>query len=257
MKSKEIYKFEPELEEVILLKREKRFIAHVKFSDGRVDLAHCANTGSMKGCLIENQPALISTTNNKKRKLKYTLEVVKVNNVWIEVNTHRTNHLFRSMVEKCLIEEFMNYKILKSEQSILNSRLDFFIEMENGKKSYIEIKQVTLLENRIAKFPDSVTTRGQKHLKDLTELIKMGYGAYMVYIVKRDDCDYFDTAKDIDPEYEKLLKIAIKTGVKVIPIRCSVNKKGIYFDKFLEKVNLVLCQYILCIIIIKKLFVWI
>ena len=236
MKNNIVYKFEHKLEEVILVKREKRFIAHIKFPDGRVDLAHCANTGSMKGCLIDNQPAFISTSDNKKRKLKYTLEAVKVEDVWIEVNTHRTNKIFRNLVDYNFIEEFSNYKILKSEQSILDSRFDFYIETKNGKKCYIEVKQVTLIEGRVAKFPDSVTIRGQKHLTDLTKLVEMGYEAYMVYIAKRDDCDFFSTAKEIDSEYDKLLKIAISKGVKLIAVRCSIDQEGLYFDKFLEKI---------------------
>jgi sugar fermentation stimulation protein A len=231
-----LHRFEPPLEEVRFLKREKRFLAHVEFEDGRREIAHCANTGSMMGCLLENQPALISRSDNPKRKLKYTLECLKVGDTWIEVNTHRTNKIFRSIVEQKVIDDFRNFKTIKGEVSIFDSRFDFLVEMKNGDRKFVEVKQVTLVNDGIAAFPDAVTTRGQKHLRDLMKVVESGMEAYMVYIAKRDDCDKFRSASEIDPEYSLLLKEAAKIGVKIIPISCVVDKNGIYFKNFIEAI---------------------
>ncbi len=221
----------------ILIKRYKRFFADVQLDNGTVT-AHCPNTGSMMGLLDTGNKVLLSESNNEKRKLKYTLEVIKLKKYHVGVNTHRTNRIVEKALNDNVLNFLKNIKEIKREVKYgENSKVDFVV-ITSTEEVYIEVKNVTLSRNKkIAEFPDAVTARGSKHLIELSRLKKKGIRAIMLYIIQRDDIDNFKIASDIDPIYAKNLKKAIKSGVEVFCYDCKFNKNDILINnkkKFLN-----------------------
>ena len=222
----------------ILIKRYKRFFADVQL-DNNVVTAHCPNTGSMMGLLDAGNKVLLSKSDNEKRKLKYTLEVIKLKKSHVGVNTHRTNRI----VEKALNDNVLNFvknitEIRREVKYGENSKVDFVVTTPK-EEVYIEVKNVTLSRvKKTAEFPDAVTIRGSKHLIELAKLKKKGIRAVMLYVVQRDDIDNFKIASDIDPVYAKNLKMAMKSGVEVFCYDCKFSKKDISINsekKFLNE----------------------
>ena len=222
--------FENKLISGLFIKRYKRFFVDIKLKN-KIVTAHCANSGSMMGLLNKNNKVWITKAANKKRKLKYTLQIIEENHSKVGVNTHLTNKIVNHALENNLIEGFSNKIKIKSEQVFgANTRFDFFLE-EKKTKSFLEVKNVTLKrKSKIAEFPDSVTSRGTKHLNELINATKKGYTAYMLYVIQRDDCDKFEIAKDIDPEYSKTLIKAVKNNVKILCYDCKFSPKGIILN---------------------------
>ena len=187
----------------ILIKRYKRFFADVQL-DNNVVTAHCPNTGSMMGLLDAGNKVLLSKSDNEKRKLKYTLEVIKLKKSHVGVNTHRTNRI----VEKALNDNVFNFvksvtEIRREVKYGENSKVDFVVTTPK-EEVYIEVKNVTLSrDKKTAEFPDAITTRGSKHLVTLIDAIKKGYKTYLIYLVQIQNMEYFKIAKDIDNEYYK------------------------------------------------------
>ncbi|HAG52288.1 MAG TPA: DNA/RNA nuclease SfsA [Alphaproteobacteria bacterium] len=231
-------KFQEKLIKGSFIKRYKRFFADVELHNGDTVVSHCPNTGSMKG-LLDFDSAYISHVDDPKRKLKYTLQIIEKDNVRVGVNTHLTNHIAVEGIKLGLIEELKEYKELKTEVKYgsQNSRIDILLTEEDNTLHYVEVKNTTLAEGDKAKFPDAVTTRGQKHLQELTEMVQAGHKASMLYIVNRNDCNEFSPATEIDPEYTKLLKQAVASGVQVLVYSCSLSDEEIIIDKKL-KVNI-------------------
>ena len=223
--------FENKLIPGLFIKRYKRFFVDIKLKN-KIVTAHCANSGSMIGLLNKDNKVWITEAANKKRKLKYTLQIIEENRSKVGVNTHLTNKIVNHALENNLIEGFSNKIKIKSEQVFgTNTRFDFFLE-EKKTKSFLEVKNVTLKrKSKIAEFPDSVTSRGTKHLNELINATKKGYKAYMLYVIQRDDCDKFEIAKDIDPEYSKTLIKAVKNNVKILCYDCKFLSKGIILNK--------------------------
>jgi len=223
--------FENKLIPGLFIKRYKRFFVDIKLKN-KIVTAHCANSGSMIGLLNKDNKVWITEAANKKRKLKYTLQIIEENRSKVGVNTHLTNKIVNHALENNLIEGFSNKIKIKSEQVFgTNTRFDFFLE-EKKTKSFLEVKNVTLKrKSKIAEFPDSVTSRGTKHLNELINATKKGYTAYMLYVIQRDDCDKFEIAKDIDPEYSKTLIKAVKNNVKILCYDCKFLSKGIILNK--------------------------
>jgi sugar fermentation stimulation protein A len=211
----------------LFIKRYKRFFVDVKTKDGVVT-AHCPNTGSMLGLLKKNNKVWITKTKNTKRKLKYTLQIIEDDGNKIGINTHLTNKIVHSALNDNYFREFSNKSTIKPEQKFGDStRFDFLIEGEH-KKTFLEVKNVTLSrKKKLAEFPDAITARGLKHLKDLIKAIKQGYKSYIIYVIQREDCSKFTIAKDIDPEYYKLLTLAKKKNVKILCYDCKFSAKGI------------------------------
>lgn len=209
-----------------ILKRYKRFLADIELKTKEVVVAHTPNTGSMKECWAPNWKALVTESNNPKRKLKYTLEMTHNGRSWIGVNTSLTNKLAIEAIEKGVIEELQGYPELKPEKKVGKSRIDIFLS-GNDRDCYVEVKNVTLNENQKALFPDAVSTRGLKHLHELTELKKQGNRCCMLYIVQREDVDSFSVAKEIDSAYDEGLKLALEAGVEVLVYGCSLSPKEI------------------------------
>ena len=168
---------------------------------------------------------------NLNRKLKYTLQIIEEKNSKVGVNTHLTNKIVFDALEKNLIKDFdKNIKITKEKVFSVDTRFDFYLENVNN-RSFLEVKNVTLKRrDKIAEFPDSVTSRGTKHLNELINAKKKGFGAYLLFVIQREDCNKFEIAKDIDPVYSKTLIKAIKHNVKVLCYDCKFSSKGIILN---------------------------
>ena len=213
------------------VKRYKRFFADVKVNKSIIT-AHCPNTGSMMGLLDENNDAWVSKNDDPKRKLKFTLEILKSRNNLIGVNTHLANKLVLEGLQNNSFIEFKNLEKIQSEVFYnKETRFDFLVDKKN-QKSFIEVKNVTLIrDNKNSEFPDAVTTRGSKHIKTLVEASKKGYNCYVLFLVQISNCKYFKIAKDIDNEYYENYKNAKNVGVNFIAYNCKIGSKEIKIDK--------------------------
>jgi sugar fermentation stimulation protein A len=220
-----------------LIKRYKRFFVDVKL-DKEIVTAHCPNTGSMKGLLEEGNDVYLLKNDDPKRKLKYGLEIIKVQNNLVGVNTHMANKIANHGLTNNLIEELKNNDWIKSEVYFnKETRFDFLIE-KNKQKSFVEIKNVTLFrDKKTAEFPDAITTRGSKHLLTLIDAIKKGYKSYLIFLVQIQNMENFKIARDIDSEYYKNYLLAKKAGVIFLAYRCKISAKNIFIEKKLKIIN--------------------
>ena len=220
-----------------LIKRYKRFFTDVKL-DKKIVTAHCPNTGSMKGLLDEGNDVYILPNNDSKRKLKFGLEIIKSRKNLVGVNTHMANKIVQHGLENNLIKELKKSDTIKPEVFFnKDTRFDFLIE-KNKQKSFVEVKNVTLFRGKnTAEFPDSVTSRGSKHLLALIDAIKKGYTSYLLFLVQIQNMEKFKIAKDIDPEYYKNYLLAKKAGVNFLAYRCNISSKKIFIEKKLKIIN--------------------
>ena len=205
-----------------LLRRYKRFFTDIELLDGTVVIAHTPNTGSMKQCAIAGHKVLISKTDNPKRKLKYTLELIKVGAYWVDTHTQRTNRVVEEALRNNKIESLEDSQV-QPEYKFGDSRIDFYLEKGNS-KVLVEVKNVTLCCNETtACFPDAVTTRGQKHLRELLSAKNQGYRAVIFFLVQRAEAAKFSPADDIDPEYGRLLREVVVGGVEAMAYKTIVT----------------------------------
>jgi sugar fermentation stimulation protein A len=220
-----------------LIKRYKRFFADVKLNK-KIVIAHCPNTGSMMGLLDKENEVFISKNDNPKRKLKYTLEIIKVNKKLVGVNTHMANRIVQHGLENNLIKELKNNDLIKPEVFFnKETRFDFLIEKKKL-KIFVEVKNVTLFRDKnTAEFPDAVTSRGSKHLLTLIDAIKEGYTTYILFLVQIQNMKYFKIAKDIDAEYYKNYLLAKKAGVNFLAYRCKISDKEIRVEKKIDIID--------------------
>jgi sugar fermentation stimulation protein A len=219
------------------IKRYKRFFADIKL-DKEIVTAHCPNTGSMKGLLDKGNEVFISKSDNPKRKLKYTLEIIKVKKNLVGVNTHFANKIAFHGLSNNLIKEISNNENIKPEVFFnKETRFDFLIEKKQ-QKIFVEVKNVTLFRSeKIAEFPDAITSRGSKHLKTLIEAIERGYKSYLLFLVQIEGVENFKIAKDIDKVYYENYLLAKKAGVKFLAYRCKINSKEIKIEKKIKIIN--------------------
>lgn len=229
-------KFQTPLLKGQLIKRYKRFLVDVRLEDGSIITAHCPNSGSMKGLKEEGLTVWLSQSDNPKRKLKETLEIVEVDGVAVGVNTQWPNKLVRTAFIEGLYDDFQDVSEVKSEVKFgEKSRLDHFVKLKDGREIYVEVKNVTLKEGDLALFPDAMTQRGQKHLLELINHVKRGGESAMVYLIQRADVSAFDVARDIDPEYSRLYDLAKEAGVLIFPYKYEITPEGF---RFIEKIPL-------------------
>ena len=223
--------FENKLISGLFVKRYKRFFVDVKI-DNKVITAHCPNTGSMYGLLKQGNKVWISKSNNPNRKLKYTLEIIEVENTKVGINTHSTNKIVYHALRNNFIEKLKNSLEIKPEIKFgKNTRFDFFVKNKDF-NSFVEVKNVTLSrKKKLAEFPDAVTSRGLKHINELIKASKKKYEIFILYLIQRDDCDSFQIAKDIDPEYAKALMRAVKNKLNILCYDCKFSSKGIKLNK--------------------------
>ena len=217
-----------------LVQRYKRFLADVRLANGEIVTAHCTNTGSMLGCKEPGSPVYLSLSPNKGRKLAYTWEMIQIKRKWIGINTLHPNRLVAEAIQAGLIPELLGYEFIRREVKVsAHSRLDLCLEGNNG-CCFVEIKNVTLSFDRAAAFPDAISERATKHLKELIRLKRKGHRTAVVFVVQRSDCEYFRPADEIDPEYGRWLRRAVKAGVEPLPYVAKVTPKGIVMTKKLE-----------------------
>ena len=216
-----------------LIRRYKRFFTDIEVNNKTV-VAHCPNTGSMMGLLNEGNEAWISEHNDPNRKLKFTLEMLKVKKRIIGVNTHRANRIVEHALENKLIKEFSMVKNIRAEFKYSDdTRFDFLCD-----KKILEVKNTTLIRgDDIAEFPDAVTSRGTKHLQKLKESIKKGYKPYVLFLTQIQGINSFRIAKDIDSNYFKEYLEAKKSGVNFIAYRCSLSSNEIKIEKKIKIIN--------------------
>jgi sugar fermentation stimulation protein A len=214
-----------------LIRRYQRFLADFELDGGQIVTAHCPNSGSMKGCTIPGSPAFLSRCDKPGRKLAYTWELVMADNCWIGINTLVPNRLVAAAIRSGLIPELAGYGTVRPEVRYgTNSRIDLLLS--NGENCcYVEVKNVTLAEGNRALFPDALTTRGQKHLRELMEMVRRGHRAVNFFLVQRRDCESVAPADGIDPEYGRLLRIAAASGVELLAYQASVGREAICLTK--------------------------
>ncbi|PSF32266.1 DNA/RNA nuclease SfsA [Aphanothece hegewaldii CCALA 016] len=217
-----------------LIKRYKRFFADIELETGEIITAHCPNTGPMTGVSTLFSLVQVSQQNNPKRKLKYTWETIQVNQTWVGINTALPNKIIKIMLEKRLLSNCLGeYDYIYSEVAYgkeKKSRIDFLLTSDNPlvKPIYIEIKNTTLTDGKVAVFPDTVTTRGQKHLQELMDLVPNAQ-PIMLYFINRSDCRQFAPGDLTDSFYSQLFREAITKGVQVLPCRFEVAPQGIRY----------------------------
>jgi sugar fermentation stimulation protein A len=205
-----------------LLRRYKRFLADVELADGQVVTAHTLNTGSMQQCAVPGHEILLSVSDNPQRKLKYSWELVRVNDFWVDINTQRANRVVEEALRQGWIEGLGNCEV-SPEFRFGESRLDFMLEKE-GERTLLEVKNVTLCcRPGEACFPDAVTLRGRKHLRELVAAVDQGWRAIIFFLVQRGEAQSFGPADEIDPEYGRLLRWATGAGVEVLAYRTLVS----------------------------------
>ena len=218
----------------LLIKRYKRFFVDIKIKN-QIITAHCPNTGSMIGLLNKGNKVWISKSDNPNRKLKYTLEIIETGKSKVGVNTLSSNKIVHHALKNNLIHEFKDLSEIQPEIKFgKNSRFDFLV-FKKKEKSFIEVKNVTLSrKDKVAEFPDAITTRGLKHINELVKASKKNYKIYILYLIQRDDCKSFTIASDIDPFYASALKKAVKKKLNILCYDCKFSLKGI---KLNNKIN--------------------
>lgn len=206
-----------------LLRRYKRFLADIKLDDGTFITAHCPNSGSMKGCATPGSRVLLSSSSKPSRKHPCTWELVEAEGVWVGINTSLTNRLVREGIENGTVTELSGYDSIRGEVPYgAHSRLDFMLDGEKG-GCFVEVKNVTLVAGNRALFPDAVTTRGQKHLRDLMAIVAEGQRGVIFFVVQRSDAELVSPEEMIDPEYGRLLRLAVASGVEAIAYQADVS----------------------------------
>lgn len=226
-------KWESPLKLAVLKKRYKRFLADIDL-EGQMLTAHVPNTGSMQSCWEPEWKCAVSVSNNPSRKMPHTLELIHNGETWIGVNTANANKLVKKWLTDKLLPEFSGYPSVRPEMKTGESRVDFYLEGHPTlPPCYIEVKNVTLKLGGIAQFPDSVSERGQKHLRELMKLKKEGFRAAMLYVVQREDVSHFSPAASIDPVYSLLLREAHEAGVEILVYQCRMDTEELKLGKSL------------------------
>jgi sugar fermentation stimulation protein A len=220
-------KFKERLLQGTLIKRYKRFFVDIKYKN-KIITGHCPNTGSMMGLLNKGNKIWFSRSDNLSRKLKYTLEIIEVGKKMIGINTLLTNKIVFEALSQKKIKNFAKFNNIKPEVKFSDkTRFDFLIS-DNKEKCFLEVKNVTLSrKDEIAEFPDAITSRGAKHLKELIIAKQRGFESYILYLIQREDCKSFRIAKDIDEDYKIAFDKALKKGVKIICYDCKISTEEI------------------------------
>lgn len=217
--------FPTPLQKGSLIKRYKRFLADIELEDGTLITAHCPNSGAMQGLSSPGTSVWVSKSPNPSRKLPFTWEMAEVDGTFVGANTFHPNFLVEEAIQTGVIKELQGYHTLQREVAYgKNSRIDLLL---SNPLTYVEIKNVHLRRGDTAAFPSSVTSRGAKHLRELSGVVQQGYKAYVIYVVQRNDCADFEIASDIDPVYGEETRLALKSGVEVLVYACDVSPKEI------------------------------
>lgn len=218
-------RFASRLEEGTFLRRYKRFFADIEWR-GQVVVAHVPNTGSMKSCAEPGSRCRFSVSDDPARKLKYTLEMIQApTGAWVGVNTSTPNKIVREALDARQFPHWADAVLVKGEHKIsAETRFDFLLEMPGGRSHFVEVKNVSLMEDGIARFPDAGTERGRKHLRELIRLVGEGHSAELVFTIQRADASSFAPADHIDAQYGALLREAVAAGVRVTPVLVELSE---------------------------------
>lgn len=229
-------KFSTALIPATLVKRYKRFFVDCLLEDGSLVTAHCPNTGPMTGLLEPGSLVWLEPNDDPKKKLKYGWRLLEAEpGVFVGTDTSVPNRVVKEALETGSVAELAPYRSLRAEVKYgSNSRIDFLLSADDRAEAYVEVKSVTLMRKKgLAEFPDTVTTRGTKHLADLTEMARLGHRAVMLYLVQRTDCDRFAVAGDLDPAYAAGLEIARAAGVECLVYSCEMSPEEISLGRAL------------------------
>jgi sugar fermentation stimulation protein A len=217
----------PDLVEGILLRRYKRFIADVRLKDGQMVSVHCPNSGSMRGCSEPGRRVYLSVHNSSHRKFPYTWELIDMGTSLVGINTIVPNHLVRKAVSKGKIKGLTGYETIDTEvRYATGTRFDLLLKGD-ARKCFVEVKNCTLVEYNTAYFPDAITIRGLRHLRDLQSAVRRGYRAVIFFLIQRMDATRFAPADHIDPEYGKELTKALSNGVEIMAYDVHLDLIGI------------------------------
>jgi sugar fermentation stimulation protein A len=217
----------------IFLKRENRFVATVLIDDIPT-LVHVPNSGRMKELLIPNAPVGLIVKKGEHRKTKFQLTWVFTGQVWVNIDSLIPNKLVAAGVMAGEMAEFNSYQLEKTEITVGNSRLDLLLaHRETGKKLYLEVKSVTLVEEKIGKFPDAPTIRGTKHMQQLEELVTEGVDGGVIFIVQRHDAVCFRPNDMTDSKFGQALRHALAAGVRAYAYNCLVHPGMIKLNKLI------------------------
>ncbi|MFP4194216.1 MAG: DNA/RNA nuclease SfsA [Desulfosalsimonas sp.] len=224
----------PELKKGLLIKRYKRFLADIRTENGDIITAHCPNSGSMTGCSTPGNHVYYSESDNPRRKLKYTWELIEMPDSMVGINTLVPNRLVRQCVQHGAVEELAGYDSVKAEvRAGAHTRFDLMLKGEEYRPCYVEIKNCTLVENGIGLFPDAKTKRGKNHLEELQRQVRLGHRCIMFYLIQRMDAGSFMPAHNIDPEYGKELRKASENGVEILVYDTQIDTQGIKLGRSL------------------------
>ncbi|MBK5910420.1 sugar fermentation stimulation protein SfsA [Rhodothalassium salexigens] len=228
--------FDTPLTQARLIRRYKRFLADVELPDGSTATAHCANSGSMLGCAAPGSTVWLSPNRSKTAKLPWRWEMVEVGGHLVGINTNRPNRLVEEAILAGQIPELAGYATLRREVAYGQaSRIDLLLEQPGLANlpllAYVEVKNVTLRDGDLARFPDAVTARGRKHLEELAAMAAAGHRAVMVFLVQRGDCQAFAPADAIDPGYGETLRRVAGEGVEMLAYRCRLSPQAIGVDR--------------------------
>lgn len=205
-----------------LVRRYQRFLADVELADGRLVTAHTPNTGSMQQCAEPGLRVLLSPSDKPQRKLSWSWELVQVNGHWVDINTHRANRVVEEALRTGSMPQLAGYSV-RPEFPYGQSRIDFLLERDR-ERVLVEVKNVTLCcQPQLACFPDAVTLRGQKHLRELAQARGEGWRAVILFLVQRGEAQAFTPADAIDPVYGSLLREAQQAGVEILAWRTAVT----------------------------------
>jgi sugar fermentation stimulation protein A len=210
----------------IFLQRPQRFLAEMMFPDGKKELVYCANPGAMAGFLAPGSKALLWESSDLQRKRRYTWRAIEFEGHWIGTDTHLSNRIVEEALRLKLVPGLENYNTLVREHFVeAGFRVDFLLSGAKG-DCFLEVKSATVVENCVARYPDSSTPRGVKHLKALTRLAMEGTRVVLLFLVQRADAESFVVSNSHDPSYAEAFDLAIAAGVEVIALEVSVSLEG-------------------------------
>ncbi len=219
--------FPSDLIPATLVRRYKRFLADVELADGTVLTVHCPNPGRMTSCSEPGRPVRISDSGNPKRKLRHTLEMIRMGRTWVGVHTARPNSAVAAFLRAGRIPELSGYGEVRTEVAAGASRLDLLLREPGRRDCWVEVKNCTLRVGEHAAFPDAVSARGRKHSDELAELVAAGHRAVIFYFVGRADCRRFRPADEVDPAYGEALRRAVAAGVEALAYRMRFSPRKI------------------------------
>lgn len=217
-----------------LVRRYKRFLADIALESGETITAHCANPGAMTGLDTPGLVAWVSVSDNPKRKLKHSLELIELETgALVGINTAHPNRIVGEALTNGAIAELAGYKTHRTEVRYgETSRIDFLLSEPGLPDCYLEVKNAHLSRTPgLAEFPDAKTARGAKHLGELKREVEAGNRAVNLFIVQRPDCDRFAPAADIDPVYDKALATAREAGVEILVYDCHLTREEISLNR--------------------------